>query len=117
MVAVYPVSEAHESMNRTLIYTLATEIAVFLVLFILILLLEKKLVINDIHRVNATLNSITQGDLEAKADVRRTYEFDALSTDINTTVDKLKLLIKEAEERIDEELALAAKIQLSFYSS
>lgn len=114
VVAVYPVSEAHESMDRTLRYTLATEIAVFLVLFILILLLEKKFVINDIHRVNETLNSITQGDLEAKADVRRTYEFDALSTDINTTVDKLKLLIKEAEERIDEELALAAKIQLSF---
>ena len=114
VVAVYPVSEAHESMDRILRYTFAAEIAVFLVLFILIMLLVKKLVINDVHSVNTTLNSITQGDLEAKADVRRTYEFDALSTDINTTVDKLKLLIKEAEERIDEELALAAKIQSSF---
>ena len=113
-VAVYPESEAHESMDLTLKYTFIMEIAVFLVLFIVILLLEKKLVINDIHRINVTLGSITQGDLEAKADVRRTYEFDALSTDINTTVDRLKQLIKEAEQRIDEELALAAKIQLSF---
>ncbi|MBR6229943.1 MAG: SpoIIE family protein phosphatase [Eubacterium sp.] len=113
-IAIYPESEALESLDRTLRITLIMEIVVFLVLFIVILLFEKKIVINDIHRVNATLNSITQGDLEAKADVRRTYEFDALSTDINTTVDRLKQFIKEAEQRIDEELALAAKIQSSF---
>ena len=37
-----------------------------------------------------------------------------LSDGINYMVDRLKGLIKEAEERIDAELALAAKIQTSF---
>jgi serine phosphatase RsbU (regulator of sigma subunit) len=38
-------------------------------------------------------------------------EFDSLSNDINATVDTLKRYIKEAEERIDEELAFAKAIQ------
>lgn len=112
-VAVYPKSEAHQSMYRTLAYTLIMEIVVFAVLFAVIMILEKKLVINDIHKVNRTLNSITQGDLDAKADVRSTFEFDALSTDINATVDRLKEYIAEAAARIDEDLFVAKAIQTS----
>ena len=113
IMAIYPKSEAHESMYLTLNYTLILEIAVFAVLLAVIMILEKKLVINDIHKVNRTLNSITQGDLRAKADVRSTFEFDALSNDINATVDRLKDYIAEAEARIDEDLEVAKEIQTS----
>ena len=46
-------------------------------------------------------------------DVRNNLEFDSLSNDINATVDTLKRYIKDAEERIDAELAFAKAIQHS----
>jgi serine phosphatase RsbU (regulator of sigma subunit) len=45
--------------------------------------------------------------------VRDTFEFDALSTDINSTVDRLKEYISEAAARYDAELAVAKEIQTS----
>ena len=46
-------------------------------------------------------------------DVRANAEFDELSTDINSTVDKLKGYIAEAAARIDRELDFARTIQKS----
>ena len=54
-----------------------------------------------------------QGDLDQKVDVKSSQEFIDLSRDINITVDTLKDFIKEAEERIDKELAFARSIQAS----
>ncbi len=114
IIAVYPVSEAWATWNAAIIVLLAIYILVFLLLFFLIRRMIVKQVVNGVYSLNASLSRITKGDLEEKADYRDSVEFDGLSDGINYTVDRLKGLIKEAEERIDRELALASKIQTSF---
>lgn len=113
IMTVYPKDKAEHSMYTTLTITFLMEVLIFVLLFTIIFIIEKKIVINDIYKINSTLARITQGNLEEKADVRDTYEFDALSTDINTTVDRLKAYIAEAAARIDADLEIAKAIQTS----
>ncbi len=114
MVVVYPVAEAWETWNVAILVLLAIYMVVFAVLFILINRLIAKHVVHGVYSLNESLSKITAGDLDQKADFRESIEFDELSDGINITVDRLKELIKEAKERIDAELILAAKIQTSF---
>ena len=114
MVVIYPVAEAWETWNVAMLALVAIYVAVFAVLFVFINRLMTKHVVQGVYSLNGSLLKITEGDLNEKADYRESVEFDELSDGINFTVDRLKQLIKEAEERIDAELALAARIQTSF---
>ena len=114
MLAIYPVAEAWETWNVAMIVLIIIYVAVFVILFLLINRLMAKHFVKGVYSLNGSLSRITKGDLNEKADYRESLEFDKLSDGINFTVDRLKELIKEAEERIDAELALAASIQLSF---
>ena len=114
IVAVYPVSEAWEEWIASLIVLIAVYAIVFVVLFMLINRLTGKHVVKGVVSLDNSLAKITGGDLEEKADFRDSIEFDELSDGINYMVDRLKELIKEAEKRINDELAMAAEIQTSF---
>ena len=111
VIAVYPYSEAMVSRNVSLKVMTVMQILIFGLLFVMIFLLVRRLVVRNLHQVNGALSAITEGKLETVVDVRSHVEFDALSNDINATVDTLKRYIKEAEERIDAELAFAKAIQ------
>ena len=111
IVGVYPEKEAEQEMAHIIRNTLLTIVIVFGFLFVVLFVLLKKLVADSIVKVNDSLSKITSGDLEEKVDVRKTYEFDSLSTGINETVDRLKDYIAEAEARIDEDLQNAQTIQ------
>ena len=113
ILAVYPYSEAMASRDVSLKVMTAMQILIFGALFILIFFLVRKLVVRNIHKINESLSAITDGNLDTVVDVRSHLEFDSLSNDINATVDTLKRYIKEAEERIDAELAFAKAIQHS----
>ncbi len=113
IVAVMPVSEAALSRNLSVGITTGMEIVVFAALFIMIFFLVNKLVVKNIHRINESLSEITEGNLETVVNVRSHEEFDALSNDINSTVDTLKKYIADAAARIDAELAFAKAIQHS----
>lgn len=89
------------------------QVLTFAGLFVLLYFLIKKLVIDNIHKINGTLSKISSGNLNEMVDVRSNVEFASLSDDINTTVDALKQYIKEAAARIDKELEYAKQIQLS----
>ncbi len=89
------------------------EILVFALLFGMIYTLIKRVVVNQIKDVNASLEKITAGDLNETVDVRSSEEFASLSDGINSTVDTLKHYISEAEERMAKDLKLAADIQTS----
>ena len=75
--------------------------------------LIKKLVVDNIERINGALGEITGGNLNVSVNVRTNEEFASLSDDINSTVVTLKGYIKEAAARIDKELEFAKEIQLS----
>lgn len=113
IVAVMPQSEAALSRNVSVGVTTAMQIVVFAALFIMIFVLVKRLVVNNIYRINDSLSAITEGKLDTVVDVRSHVEFEDLSNDINSTVDTLKRYIADAAARIDAELAFAKAIQHS----
>ncbi len=114
IVAVYPFSEVWTTWNILILILLIIYVVIFSILFGLINSLITKQVTQGVYSLNEALGAISRGDLEKKADFRGSLEFDGLSDGINLTVGRLKDLIKEAEGRIDAELALAANIQVSF---
>ena len=101
--------------NRTVVMAWATLLA--LVLLVAVFLLTSRLltlvVIRRIDDTNDVLADITDGNLDARVDIRDSREFKSLSTGINTTVKTLKNWIAEAESRMDQELATAKAIQES----
>ena len=87
------------------------EFVVFGMLFIVVYFLIKKLIVDNIVKINRSLAKITSGNLDTVVDVRTNEEFASLSDDINSTVLKLKRYIAEAAARIDKELDFAIAIQ------
>ncbi len=112
IIGVLPLEEVLFGRNISLYVTIFIEIMVFAMLFLLIYFLVKKLVVENIQKINASLEEITGGNLNVSVNVRTNREFVSLSDDINSTVDTLKGYIKEAAERIDKELEFARTIQL-----
>lgn len=113
IVAVIPKSEAALSRNVAVGVTTAMQIVIFAALFVMIFILVKRQVVNNIYQINQSLSAITEGNLDTVVDVRSHVEFEALSDDINSTVDTLKRYIADAAARIDAELAFAKAIQHS----
>ena len=113
VIGVYSVKEAITGVNTMVKTSVLLEMEVFAVLFVALLILLRKLIIENMERVNRSLTQITEGNLDEKIEVRDTYEFDLLSTDINATVDKMKELIAEAKARMDADLEIAKDIQSS----
>ena len=113
IIGVIPMAEVVFNRNMSLYTTVFIMIMVFALLFLLIYFLVKKLVVENIQKINASLEEITGGNLNVSVDVRTNKEFISLSDDINSTVTTLKGYIKEAATRIDKELEFARTIQLS----
>lgn len=111
--SVLPEAEAVQMRNIAIYVNSFMEILVFAILFILIYLLIKRVVVNQIKQINGSLSKITGGNLDTVVDVRTNEEFASLSDDINSTVDTLKNYIDEASARIDAELEFAKNIQAS----
>ena len=82
-------------------------------LFIVVYFLIKKLIVDNMVKINRSLAKITSGNLDPVVDVRTNEEFASLSDDINSTVLTLKRYIAEAAARIDKELDFAKAIQHS----
>ena len=113
IIAAMPVAEAMLLRDASLYTSIFTLILIFAALFIFIYFLIKKVIINNLQKINSTLSEITGGNLNVKVDVRSNAEFSSLSDDINSTVATLKRYIGEAAARIDKELEYAKQIQLS----
>lgn len=113
IIGVLPQSEAFFLRDVSVYLTVFMEIVIFAALFILVYYLIKKLIVDNIRKINDSLAEITGGNLDVTVDVRSNEEFASLSDDINETVVTLKRYIDEAAARIDQELEYAKAIQLS----
>ena len=113
IVAAMPEAEATFMRDASLYTSIFMQVIIFATLFVFIYILIKRVIINNLQRINDTLGRITKGDLNVTVDVRTSQEFSSLSDDINSTVDTLKRYIAEAAARIDKELEYAKQIQLS----
>ena len=113
IIAAMPEAEAVFMRDASIYTSIFMQVLVFAVLFIFIYILIKRVIINNIKKINDTLEQITEGNLNVVVDVRSNEEFSSLSDDINSTVSTLKKYIAEAAARIDKELEYAKQIQLS----
>ena len=113
IIAAMPEAEAMFMRDASLYTSIFMQVLIFAALFVFIYILIKRVIINNLKKINDTLAQITQGDLNATVDVRSNEEFASLSDDINSTVSTLKRYIAEAAARIDKELEYAKQIQLS----
>ena len=113
IIAAMPEAEATFMRDASLYTNIFMQIIIFATLFVFIYVLIKRVIINNLEKVNDTLGRITRGDLNVTVDVRSSQEFSSLSDDINSTVSTLKRYIAEAAARIDKELEYAKQIQLS----
>jgi len=106
-----PKREIYGSRDIQAYETMLADILFFTVIYVLISFLVQNMVVDNLLRVNKSLNRITEGDLNEKVDVYTSSEFASLSDDINLTVDVLKGYISAAEKRFEQELLLAHNIQ------
>jgi sigma-B regulation protein RsbU (phosphoserine phosphatase) len=108
-----PKAEAMFMRDASIYTSIFMQVIIFATLFVFIYILIKRVIINNLQKINDTLGRITKGDLNVTVDVRSNEEFSSLSDDINSTVSTLKRYIAEAAARIDKELEYAKQIQLS----
>ena len=113
IIAAMPKAEVTLMRDSSVYTTVFMQIIIFATLFVFIYVLIKRVIINNLKKVNRSLGRITGGDLSVTVDVRANEEFASLSDDINSTVATLKRYIAEAAARIDKELEYAKQIQLS----
>ena len=113
LIAAMPVAEAMFMRDASMLTSIFMQVLIFAALFVFIYILIKRVIINNLKKINDTLGRITEGDLNVTVDVRSNEEFSSLSDDINSTVSTLKRYISEAAARIDKELEYAKQIQLS----
>ena len=90
---------------------------VFLAVFEIVFRFFRDRIVMPIRRANEALAHIASGKLDEKVRAGGSTEMDALADDINTTVDRLKGYIEEAEHRADAELAMAKSIQTNVLPS
>ena len=113
IIAAVTEAEAVFMRDASLYTSIFMQVLIFATLFVFIYILIKRVIINNLEKINDTLGRITQGELNVTVDVRSNEEFASLSDDINSTVATLKRYIAEAAARIDNELKYAKQIQLS----
>lgn len=109
--AIVPEAELYNTIKSSGYETAFADILLFALIFLLIYILVQRIIVRNLNRINASLASITGGNLDEVVDVNTSTEFASLSRDINSTVDTLKMYIAEAENRINEELEFARSIQ------
>ena len=108
-----PIREVYLNRDIQCYETALADILLFTVIYVLISLLVQQIVVNNLELVNASLDRITNGNLDEVVSVRNSSEFASLSNDINQTVRVLKGYIAAAEKRIEQELEFARTIQAS----
>lgn len=113
IISYLPRSEVMFSRNIAFTILAFMEIIVFAALFIHMYILLSRLIVDNIHKINNSLEKISNGDLTTNVDVKDNVEFASLSDDINSTVKTLKKYISDADSRIDKELEFARQIQMS----
>lgn len=113
IIATMPKSDVMFMRDASLYTSVFMQVLIFAALFIVIYILIKKVIINNLKKINSTLAQISNGNLNVMVDVRDNEEFAFLSDDINSTVATLKHYIDEAATRFDKDMEIAKTIQHS----
>lgn len=75
LIAAMPVNEAMLMRDASMLTSVFMQVLIFATLFVFIYLLIKRVIINNLRKINDTLAQITNGDLSVTVDVRSNAEF------------------------------------------
>ncbi len=103
--------EMYRNLNSIAGGVIAFHIVLFVIAYVIMILLVRRVIINGIYKVNNSLTKITQGDLNETVEVKTNREMTLLSDGINTMLTSLKTAMSEKEAQINRELELGRKIQ------
>ena len=106
-----PLSEVYEKRDAQTYESLFSYILLFAVVYMVISIMVQAIIVDNLNRVNVSLDKIASGNLNEVVDVRNTMEFANLSADINQTVTVLKGYIAAEKRRMEKELELAHQLQ------
>ncbi|MBQ7563477.1 MAG: HAMP domain-containing protein [Lachnospiraceae bacterium] len=98
ILGVYPLWSALSGFRTTSIAVLVIETVLFPVVFLVIYIILRRRVVNEIESINTSLSAIADGNLSEVVDVRSSAEFDALSDHINAVVEELRRTIGSETE-------------------
>ncbi|HAG69499.1 MAG TPA: hypothetical protein DCL38_05955 [Lachnospiraceae bacterium] len=90
LIGAYPLVSAARSSLDMLLVIFILEAVLFPLVFMIVYTVLRNKVIRQVERINRSLAEIAAGNLEEKADVRESVEFETLSDNINIIVDKLR---------------------------
>lgn len=113
LIAAYPVKELYKQRNMVLWWETLCYITLYILTFILLSILIKRIVIFGIKQINTSLDKIASGDLSEEINVETCEEFISLSNGINIMVAALRKALENEKDRINQELDFAHKIQNS----
>ena len=113
LMVLYPVEEAFEILRSSIISLIVMEAVLFPALFLIVFLFLKRRVINGVIRLNSSLEAIAEGDLNEKADVHSSFEFESLSDNINITVRMIRRMARNETKMLEDEMSYARAIQQS----
>ena len=111
LVTLLNMSSVYENRNSHLLEDTLSDILLFTVLYLMVAMLADRVVVRNLHRVNRSLKKITAGDLNETVWVHSSAEFTDLSEDINRTVTALRNYTTAEQQRMKDELKMAATIQ------
>lgn len=113
IITFIPEREVHSPRTITTTIMVIILLSTMVTLFYFIYRLIRKTIVDNIRKVNSSLQKINSGKLDTKVEVRDNAEFDILSTNINQTVATLNKYIEDEKKRLDNELSYAKVIQKS----
>ncbi|ONI38016.1 hypothetical protein AN639_05925 [Candidatus Epulonipiscium fishelsonii] len=113
IIGLIPEDDVFFSRDVSLFSTVCFEIIKYGIIFIVIYILINKLILDNVERINYSLDKVISGDLEVIVDENSLEEFYSLAHGINCTLSALKHFITVAETQIDQELEFARSIQYS----
>ena len=113
LAIVVPGSEVFLDRPLYLYLVAAVFTLLFGTVFLMLMSLLKRMVVQPVDAANRVLGRITAGELDQRVPDGGSAEFSSLAKGINTTVSALEDSIAEANARIDRELAAARTIQQS----
>lgn len=112
VVAERPVSEALElAQNGLIVSTVVTALA--LVAAVALVIVTVRQVVRPIEKLSAVAESIQEGDLSARSDVRSRDEIGTLARSFNAMTSRLQDMIQSLEDRVNErvrDLTLASDV-------
>ncbi|MDL2261555.1 SpoIIE family protein phosphatase [Methanimicrococcus sp. OttesenSCG-928-J09] len=111
VISLLPNSVAFALRNTSVAYLFIGYLLLFAAVYTGIYLLLRRFVLTGIQNLNASMDKITNGDLNEKAAVYDNYEFSQLTDGINRMVNALKDAIAREAARLDSELKYAREIQ------